>query len=368
MKSILYAALPSDESDPIRFAFHSGDRLETFEHGSPLPLADEVIAIAPATHVAHFCISLAARNERDIQQSALFAIEDELAQPVEDVHLTIGPRKTQSLERDVYVLDKSRLQEWQSILQSQNIIADKILPEQCLISPERCPVFSDDRVITYDQGRFLGVSRHLPHDVLAQMVFPNAIPTENHNISLIDLVREGTPYSQINFLTGEFACRRKHKNDLKAWRLAAGLAICAPLIWFGALFLEAMNQDRAARQTYSEATAIFARIYPDATTPDNISHTARNILSRAQMESGSEFTQLTALLYESMAKLESVQIQSIEYVADTNKLVARLSLPNAQSVQAIRQSITQHGAKVQISEPEGPGSVYKIEMALERKS
>ena len=82
MKSILYVALPAYEEDPIQVAREQGDRLEILEYRGPFGTAN-CIAFAPATAVAHFRARVPARSEAEALRAALYAIEDELAQPVE---------------------------------------------------------------------------------------------------------------------------------------------------------------------------------------------------------------------------------------------------------------------------------------------
>lgn len=364
MKSILYVALPDHDEGSIQIARDQGDRLEIMRHRGPFGTA-ECIAFAPATAVAHFRVTVPARNEADAMRAALYAIEDELAQPVEEVHLALGPKARASMERDVYVVDKSVMTSWLAALSKAGLSPETIIPEQSLFHDTDLPVDLGDRIIQRDGNRIIGIEPALPPQVLDALSVTAETGNVEEGLHLIRLAERSSARKGVNLRTGQFALEKSRKQGVSAWRRAAGIAIAAVSVWTGTLILEAHNYNFAIKQMNQQAAARYTALFPAAPVPADMDRATRNMLAVTGTPDGLEFRTATAAIYEAIALNPGVSISALRFSNSDNRLTARLSLNSPEQESAIITFLQSRGFQVSSSPLENGSSALSTELTLE---
>ncbi|MBY9067692.1 hypothetical protein K1X12_12340 [Hyphomonas sp. WL0036] len=332
MKQILYAALPAHPDEQIEFARERGDQLEVLSHRGPFGTS-ECLAFAPATLVAHFRAPVPARNEKDAARAALYAIEDELAQPVEEAHLILGPRRKGSTLRDIYVADKKLISDWIEKLNRAGLTAAAIVPEQSLFLEIETPVYLDARIIQREGDRIIGVDTALPSPALNALdaAQSNEKPPAGQN--LIRLAERSARLQTVSFRTGPFAAVQEKQKGVSGWRKAAGFAIAAISVWTGTLIFEARNFNYATDEMNKRAAQQYSTLFPGAQIPVNIDRATRDMLASNYTPDTINFRIAAANMFEAVTANASLQLKGLSFDGDAGVLTANVSATNSDAIE-----------------------------------
>lgn len=364
MKSVLYVALPSDADGLIQIAQERGDRLEIVNHRGPFGAAS-CVAFAPATSVGHFRAIVPGRNETEATRAALYAIEDELAQPVEDVHVVLGSRLKETAERDIYVVDRSLMKSWIDLLTKAGLAPEKILPEQCLFTDVDYPVDLGDRIIQREGNRIVGIDAALPQQARDALSAPTLEPSLQDGLHLIRLAERSTTRPAVNLRTGPFALTKSAKQGVSAWRKAAGIAIAAASVWTGTLILEARNYNHATEVTEKRAAERYTALFPVAAIPTNMDQATREMLAVAATPDTLDFRTSVAALYEAVAQSTNTQITALNFEGTDNRLTVDLSSPSPEALGAMISFLQSRGFQVTSPEPVAGAESSTTQIILE---
>ncbi len=82
----------------------------TWRRGDALPADVQVIGVVPAENVALHRLRVPTRRAADLRQAVPFALEEKLAEPVEQLHFALGQRDGEEI--DVAVVARRDMQDW----------------------------------------------------------------------------------------------------------------------------------------------------------------------------------------------------------------------------------------------------------------
>lgn len=294
MSNRLFLRLAADGS--LTWLRASGDvRAATSLPGAPpasaLAQAREVVVFVPATDVLVTRATLAARSRAQLLKALPFAVEDLLLAPVESLHFAASA--AQGGEVGVAVVARSTLEGWLDRLAEAGIEADAIVPESLALPPTAL-MLEDDRAtlraaswtaFACAPGELAGwLAQARPDVVLDVHDFraapPLALPVpvaayRERQRDALAFLAANPGAAPLNLLDGEFATRRRRRNDAgRVWRVAAALAatvVGLAVLSLGAqvwtLSRESARLDTAAREAVMQAfpdldAKIFDRLTP----------------------------------------------------------------------------------------------------------
>lgn len=352
MKSILYIALPAEPDGPFQIAREKGGRLEVIHHRGPFG-ATGCVAFAPATAVGHFRVPVPARNEAEASRAALYAIEDELAQPVEEIHIVLGPKSRNATDRDIYVVDRSLMMSWIALLSKAGLSPESIIPEQCLFTDIDHPVDLGDRIIQRQGDRIVGIETALPGHAGEEVPkSPETFDIED-GINLIRLVERSATRPGVNLRAGQFALEKSRKQGVSTWRKAAGISVAAVSVWTGTLILEAHNYNFAIEKLNEQATERYTRIFPGSAIPADLDRTTRDMLAVSTTPDKLEFRTTVAAIYEAVELNPGTQISALVFDSENSRLSVTLILPVPDTAATIVAFLQSRGFQVSSAVPAG---------------
>lgn len=358
MKPVLYVALPSEVGAPLQVVEERGDRMALLGHNGPFPSGATCIAFAPATMVAHFCLALPARNDGEAARAALYAIEDELAEPIEEVHLVLGARTGEGSSRHVYVVNRNVLTAWLEQLSKVGLDPERIIPEQCLFDPVDLPVDLGGHSLISDGPRILAADAALPAEArttLGLEPHPSSQPAGQH---LIRLAERAASRPSVNLRTSTFAPVKKQQTGYRAWRVAAGMAIAATSIWTGNVILETRNYNYAARQLEHQAGERYAALFPGAAVPADLDRATRDMLTQAAAPDAFGFSDAAAYFYDAAAAAPGFRITTLTYDGEQKTLSANFIVPQQDMLDRARAFLEAEGLAVEMNlAPEADGPI-----------
>ncbi len=347
----LFALLPEDLAEPILFAAPGGGGWRFAEAGDiRIEKRDEVTVFAPGPSISLFEVALPARNEAEARRAAPYAVEDELAQPVDMIHAALGPRsQTPGAPRRIAVTSRALMADWLERLSEAGCANAALVPEQALPPPDE-PILVDlgDRIVASFGDRRFAIDAGLPLDVHAALLGELPEEIEIHGSALARRLSRSAaaeaPEGREAWLTvligwfetadnvpnlrqGAFAAaRRFDASGLRPWRASAVLAGGVAAAAAAAAMVETRALDEVSRGLESQALSLYRSFAPEdqnisaAQAAATMRRTGRDMAA-----SRLDFVTATAALYAATAEVEGAEIRSLRLDADTARLVANMA-------------------------------------------
>lgn len=351
MKPDVYVELPSTPSAPARIATRKGGGIQEMAEGSFKGNSQaKVVAFAPALAVSRFRIPIAAKSESEARRAALYAIEDEIAQPVEDVHLTLGPRSRGGVIRDVYIVDKSLMENWSGILRGLGLGHAPIVPENSFQHTQPAIYKFENRWLLAGTETTFGADGDLPQEAIDALIEAAGLTGARtvHQSSLAYLTEAYQQDPGVALAnTGKASEKQNAGSQGGLWRLAATLAAAALLLWAGSVWIETNRLERAAALNDSNARIAYRSQFPNAPEPIDVHADVRQQMEQLNSSGNGTFRALAAALYKAIAGSNSVQLAHLNYSASDPGLKARLLFLNREGEDAFRTSLDASGLDVE---------------------
>ncbi|MBA3070123.1 MAG: hypothetical protein FP825_16765 [Hyphomonas sp.] len=332
MKADLYLELPANPDLPVRLARVRNHQLETITPPELKPGARlKTVAFAPALAAPRFSVSLPARSESEARKAALFAIEDDLAQPVEDVALTLGPRTPAGMPRDVYVVDRALLKSWLALIQSLGLDQVQIIPESSLITPDTRIHDFGARLVLSGPDRTIGADADLPEDVFRALIssagLENVPTTRGDALTTLARLHEDRPGVSLDGPGGEPA-RSASSRGYRAWFTAAALAFAVAALWIAGVWLETRNLQAAATAQEDNARRVFTILFAGAPEPADLGAEVRRLSQRAEAAPAGGFLPLASAVYAAISGSDTIQLARLSWSSSDQALNAKLHFAN----------------------------------------
>lgn len=341
----LYAILP-EPGEPIEFAAAEDGSIQFLSgrYASAHP-NDEVVVFVPGTEVGCHLVQLPQQKADQLRKSAAYAIEDEIAVPVEDVHVAIGLPLHSGGARPAYVVDPKIMDAWIAQVEALGVPQARLIPDVSVLPATDIVVDTGRHFLFSSAGRRFAADAGLPDDALQALVPPGGAavrivgPSIAQRLARSSEAEPGAPLisrlAQWAELAGPLTDLRQgpfsqHKMvgiDLRDWQpLLAGTAATLTL-FVAAIALEANSLVRLSNSLDAQARSLYSAANPDAPVPADLTTlvSTQNLLDEAQPLG---FLDLSALLYESIIEEGAVVVHGLRYDAATNRLIANLSYPD----------------------------------------
>ncbi|NHK29079.1 hypothetical protein FF098_014240 [Parvularcula flava] len=334
--------------------------------------ADEIVVILPGERFAIRRLTTPARNQRQLLQAARFLLEDELAGPVESLHISLGADAADSaMGRPIIAVDEAWVAGWLEALREAGFPPD-ILTADILalgVSGQSIMLVEKDRLrLNMDGEGFvtdrpladelateilsssgiqkLGVIRlgdavpvKLPEDIAVQEI---TLPDARHLPAF--MVGHMVDNQPVNLLQGTLERGLDWRAALKPWRYAAGLAAACLALWLVTVGIEAMQLHDSAQDLQRQAQAEFAATWPDL-PQRNIANQARQLAAEGGA-SETWFLELSSVLANAMEERSGVQLAAVTYDA-TEGLVADIRFLDTEELDRLKQSLSAYGIVVE---------------------
>lgn len=374
-----------------------GDEQNTIEQTLAQNALENVrmIGLIPADEALLCFAALPAKQTRYIRQALPFAVEEQLAQDVESMHLALGERSGDRGYR-VAAIDHQKMAYWfQQYTDWAHVRLKAIYPDSALvpIEDENWAICLDGNValVTSNTGEWLRlqvsslplISHNLvtlPEDDLSEAkvtLYGATGDLERHSAIITELAASGflalkqetleiTPlallaisYHQqrcdpINLCEGKYSAADRSQSVFKPWRPAIVIAG----IWFIVqLGIEAglgMQQQQQARQLEQQAMAQYHKLFPDdrRTHSGNVKRVVEGQL-RQLGASGQDAGFLSLLKYAGqqytlLPGKESITFNSINYSQARGELVVDLRADSFDKLNALRSALVNSGLEADI--------------------
>ncbi|MEZ8945521.1 type II secretion system protein GspL [Vibrio sp. 10N.247.311.12] len=364
MSEFLTVRLSSEPQSPVQWLVWSTSQQEVIASGE-LSSWEQLDELTPYAE-KRSCIALLPGNEclikrveipkgaaRQFDSMLPFLLEDEVAQDIEDLHLTI-------LEKDathatVCGVDREWLKQALDLFREANIIFRKVLPDTLAVPFEEQGIsaLQIDQHWLLRQGNYQAVSiseAWLPMFLQSDWVVADdeeqattifsytAMPSDDVQLQsgiewqakpaelVMSLLSQQAITSGVNLLTGTFKTKSSFS---KYWRVWQKVAIAACLLVAVIVTQQALKvqQYEAQAEAYrTESERIFRSVLPGKQRIPTVSYLKRQMNDEAKKYGGSgdgdSLLGWLALLPETLGQVKAIEVNSIRY--DGNRSEVRL--------------------------------------------
>lgn len=330
----------------------------------------DLVLFVPAIDVSAHIVALNARTERDAYRAAPFAIEDDLAQAPEQIHVALGSVSAEG-GRNVCAVANETMAEWMDRLEALGIQdADLIVP-QSILGPENCIVRGPEMTFGHVDGRFFALDAEMPDIVLAGLLQGRG-DAEHVDVSrdervylsyLILALRKG---DAISLRQGAYAVKRSMGSSaLKHWRLAGGLAAALALFWVGSQVWSVRNTRALVADMNSRAGDVAKAGWPEY--DGNIDRALGDIRAQGGATGGvfPSALQATAALYQAIATIEGSELRSLRYDRSRRQVLAIVAYPAFGDGDKLADAFQQSGLRARVGDARQSGRQVIAELVLE---
>lgn len=366
----------------FRFLEPGGDRVEwcrvepgttEVQQGSLAELAEQVVSqrsllVADGSDLMVTTANVPSRQRATIQKALPYALEEQFADDVDDLHFAIGDRLP-SGELGVVACRHADIRHWMERCAEVGITPAGILPEPLLIpwqEGEWTLIADGNRVLVrLDAWRAFVVDRGALPALLAQVdsheearlvpvrlfgdldasqlaeadkreihEHPQSIPT------LALLATQYRPGRSFNLLQGVYSPRARVGRYLRPWRWAAALLLGLLVVQAGSLLLARAQLQAENRRLAEESERIYRETFPEARTVVNARLQMERQLQALRRQVGSDGNSLLDLLERSGTVLTSergLELTGLSY--RSGELSLSISASSLATVDAVRQKL-----------------------------
>lgn len=338
----------------------------------------------------------ASRNRRRLLQAIPFALEDELAEDIEQLHFAIG-KETQikaatTEEGDeapasnltaipVAIIDKTKMREWLDLLQEAGIKPHVLLPDILTVplQEQGWSIMLNEEIALLRTGTTTGFTCEPEtlglylDSALSQNEEnqPEHIHILNHNGQMpeLDWAHEGIELQRddaeqdwlttlvrgydkantINLLQGEFSYREEYGKLFKPWRLPGILLAVLLLLGLGGKAVENYRLQSQLDELETQIIDVYKQVFPNSR---NTTEPRRQLQAKLDEfgASGNADSQFLKLLHTAARRIKGSPDTSINGITfDGERLDVDLTVKEVVQMDQLKQTLEQDNVTVEIN-------------------
>lgn len=357
-----------------------------------------LLVLAPTADVALFDVPLPQLSRQRAARAIPYALEDQLAEDVDDLHFALGQRNPQG-EVAVAVVAQAQMQAWLDAFAEAGLEVEQIYPELLAV-----PYEPDAWTLLLEQGEFLlrtgrqsgfgGDVANLPVLLPAALEEAGERPPQRllvySDSALPELGVEQVPIEQralgdslsllaqhlnerqaIGLRSGPFARRRGWSVQWQRWRVAAALLAAWVLADTGSAYLQQWQLGQQLQAVEAAQAQAYRQAFPDGGQLNRYS-------PRQQMESrlaalrrggGGDSGLLRLLMAAGPLLAADPELQIIGLTYRNNGLDLEVSASNLQGIDQLKQRLDNApGLGVEVVSARAEGNRAQGKLRLEASS
>ncbi|HET7843178.1 MAG TPA: type II secretion system protein GspL [Xanthomonadales bacterium] len=328
--------------------------------------AREIVVFAPAEDCVLLSANVPARSREQLERALPFALEEQCAEPVEQLHFGSVPHPSGNGQL-VACMARARVRELLADLAQRGVRPDLLVPEALALPPEpgrASALVEADRVVVrtaldrafvapYDElpqwldacdivrdasGRVaVTVHSDLEGDTAFLGLGISALPALDEAPAMRVLSRGLRASPTLNLLTGEFAPAHRAAPAKRLWSVAARMAVALVVLALAWVLLDRWRLERGYDAVREEMAAIHRDVYPGARVPPDPAARMRADLRAAGLGRRDDALELVARVAPVLGATQQNTLKALEYRNGTLELT--LLAPGVAALDAVRESL-----------------------------
>ena len=324
----VFGFLPQSEDEALRLIALSGQGPE--EVSEPRD-SDDVVLFVPGTEVALHASPLPTHGDRQSRQAAPFAVEDEVATPVEDLHFALGSEPEDLAEpRAIHVVSAAQMDAWMAQVFARGLTKASLIAEQGVV-PEGHAIDIGPRTLGHGPDGPFSIGADLPPALLSAILADTGISVSKPGDPLAVLAEwyDALDGGAVDLRQGKYRVLRGFRfTGWDEWRVAAGLVMACGIAWLASNILGVRAMQAAADDVRGEIRATYQQAFPGQSVPAD----PVRAVSRALGDGGGgprmNFLNATAVLYAALEDVPNASLRSVRYDPNRSGYVASVAYAN----------------------------------------
>jgi general secretion pathway protein L len=407
MMESLVIRLPEAADAPASWLVEdaAGARLSAVQTGplnlaTPLTAGKRIVVLVPGVDVLLAAPELPVRGAAKLAQVVPFALEENLAEDVDEMHFAIGRRDGGRVGTPVAAVSHTRLRDWLERLRAAQIAPDVVVADNDPLPslPAQTVVLIDaDRLYVRQPGTPPAVVHAEPLAAALELAVLDASTAETHllvyltpgdwtehqdtidglrsrvaslKVQLLPngvlpwLAHHAVTGAPLNLLQGEYAPKSHWSDQFKTWRVAAILAGALVALNLLGKGVEIWHLGRVEKQLDASIESVFREAMPGE---QNAVDARRRMEARLQAIRGGGTggdSLLTALgsLGGAVAQVPETTLEALSFRGSVLDL--KVTAKDVGSLDKLQRLVTERGmaAELQSSNPRPPGVEGRIQV------
>jgi len=334
--------------------------------GAVVAGARRVVVLVPGEDVTLLEARVPGRNRQRVLRAIPFALEEQLAADVAELHFALGPARDNG-HYPVAVVDRRQMDHWAALLQTAGISAHQWIPETlALPHREGWSLLPDgERILVRsgDYSGFGGDADSLP-TLVSLLAGSEDLPEKAHvfgpaNVDIvgIEIERDETPlqplellargWSQgpvIDLLQGAYSRQEEWGRLFRPWKASAALFLAVILVAGSVTGINYYRLSQQQTQMNADIRNLYKQTFPDARRIVNPRAQMEQQLKRLQRRTGgshTDFLTLFATTANLVRTATGIAVQGASY--RDGRLDLDLQADNLQLLDALKQQLVKQG-------------------------
>jgi general secretion pathway protein L len=320
------------------------------------------------------------RGASRIAQAVPFALEEQLASDLENLHFAVGARNAAASATPVAIVARSVLDRWQAVWEAAGIHPDAAYAESSLIpaAPNATVLVLDEDTLHVKRpgavayaldaltlATSLELALATAGDGGEHVTFYAGTADYEANKDVIEALRERTATLQVkllpdgvlplfaaqlptaravNLLQGSYAPPSSFGSQLRQWRLPAALTVATLLVFLGVQGVKLWQLRQAEQKLNAEIAQTFESILPGQPMVDPRAQ-VQGVLARAGGGAGA-LLPAVSLLAQAVAQAPATRVEGMNFRGGVLEL--RVVAPTIEALDGIREAMSSRGATVEL--------------------
>ncbi len=358
---------------PVRWRRGDGAEgvAETFaDLAAVAPLGQPATLIAPGELAPARAVQAPAGATRQARAAAGFALEDDLAEDLDALHVALGPSVGEGM-RAVAMADRDRLSSWLADAESAGLEIGRIVPDHRLMDDEADAVrvfFDEARAIVRSGATGFASEWDLATAIAAQLAAEDGrerliligAPVDlDPGVEGLEVVRiarapgrstlaalsDGLASADLDLRQGAFAPKTPWGRILAPWRPAAAMAAAAALFFIAGAIADIVRYNAAAEANRDRAEDVFADAFPGVRRVGDIAGQSRRQAARVAGGGGSLFLSVSDAFAAVSDSLDGARLSSIRFSDrdGAGEASVEIQYPTFEDIDTIRRVLSERG-------------------------
>ncbi|MEZ8850914.1 type II secretion system protein GspL [Vibrio cyclitrophicus] len=388
MSEFLTVRLSSEPQSPVQWLVWSTSQQEVIASGelssweqlgelTPYAEKRSCIALLPGNECLIKRIEIPKGAARQFDSMLPFLLEDEVAQDIEDLHLTILDKDT--THATVCGVEHEWLRQALGKFREANIIFRKVLPDTLAVPLEEHGISAlqiDQHWLlrqgnSQRQGHYQAVSiseawlpmflqsdwvaddAEQPTTIFSYTAMPSDDVQQQSGVNwqakpaelVMSLLSQQAIASSVNLLTGTFKTKSSFSKYWRVWQKVAIAACLLVAVIVTQQVLKVQQYEAQAQAYRMESERIFRAVLPGKQRIPTVSYLKRQMNDEAKKYGGSgegdSLLGWLALLPETLGKVTSIEVESIRYDGNRSEVRLQAKSSNFQHFETAREKLEQ---------------------------
>ncbi|MFT5450642.1 MAG: general secretion pathway protein L [Enterobacterales bacterium] len=354
------------------------------------------VALVPSTDCLVTSVLLPTKQRRQQIKAIPYALEEQIAADIEEMHFAIGQRRDDG-SLSVIAVSKAKMQFWLDTLLDSGISVVSMLPLCSLLEAPQDAWsvfhFNQSYIVNQNGNCWIGSEdeakmmlnlsiQQFGDDALPGLLFwsENETPSwisglglevSSHTINSSEqALLTRFDFQKTNLLQGDFTIQDNWNAGWKVWKKIAVIAFVALLLKFSMMGFEVFKLNDESAYLQAEMARQYHKVAPGARITKNIERQMKQLIAQHQggQNQSSSFLVMLDLVAESLASISDIKPTNLTY--DSNKAEIRLDLiiSSLPKLDLLKDHLVAKGLSIEVGAASAQGSSYSGRLTIRSDS